>query len=815
MRFLDSVEVNSSLKVLNKDTDEVESAASQEYVNKQIETLNTSLSAVATKSSNGLMSSSDKTKLDGIAENAEVNVQADFNEINANSDAYIKNKPTTLAGYGITDAVSTSDIGDLAKKNSVSRSDIDSSFESNISSLETNSHTHSNKTILDNITSSNINTWNNVTNKVDKVTGSSLISSTDLAQITTNKNDISTLKGTGDGSIDAMIDDKINTWASQLTDDGTVNTFSEAINWIATHASDYTALLADVANKVDKVSGKGLSTEDFTTVLKNKLDGINVTDTYSSSGTDPVSGKAVAAAIKGLTGDSGTVGSHISDTDNPHSVTASQVGLGNLTNDKQVKGLESGTTSGHVVTWGDDGYTVADSGFTIESSVPSDAKFTDTTYATGTDSKSGLTKLYTSTGSSTDGTMTRDAITTELGKKAKTTDLGTAAFTDTTDYATAAQGSTADTAVQSVKIGTSSTEYKSGTTVTLPAYPTTLPASDVSSWAKASSKPTYTASEVGALADTTTLADLTTDSTHLTVTTAEKTTWNNVTNKVDKVGGSSLISSTDLAQITTNKNDISTLKGSGEGSIDAMIDDKINTWASQLTDDGTVNTYAEAINWIATHASDYTTLLGDVANKVDKVSGKGLSTEDFTTTLKNKLNNLNVTDTYSSTGTDPVSGKAVASAVSGLASSSDLTSHTGSTSNPHKVTASQVGLGNVTNNKQVNGLSSGTTSGHVVTWGSDGYTVADSGYTIATSVPSGAKFTDTTYSAATTSANGLMTTTQVSNLSTAYTHANNKGSAFSSGVYKITTNAYGHVTAATTATAADINVSSTTEALFS
>lgn len=63
------------------------------------------------------------------------------------------------------------------------------------------------------------------------------------------------------------------------------------------------------------------------------------------------------------------------------------------------------------------------------------------------------------------------------------------------NYATAAQGIKADSAVQSVKIGTK--EYKSGTTVTLPSYPTTLPASDVSAWAKASTKPTYTKSEVG------------------------------------------------------------------------------------------------------------------------------------------------------------------------------------------------------------------------------------------------------------------------------------------------------------------------------
>lgn len=63
------------------------------------------------------------------------------------------------------------------------------------------------------------------------------------------------------------------------------------------------------------------------------------------------------------------------------------------------------------------------------------------------------------------------------------------------NYATASQGAKADTAVQSVKIG--NTEYKSGINVVLPAYPTTLPASDVSAWAKAATKPSYSKSEVG------------------------------------------------------------------------------------------------------------------------------------------------------------------------------------------------------------------------------------------------------------------------------------------------------------------------------
>lgn len=64
----------------------------------------------------------------------------------------------------------------------------------------------------------------------------------------------------------------------------------------------------------------------------------------------------------------------------------------------------------------------------------------------------------------------------------------------------------------------------------------------------------------------------------------------------------------------------------------------------------------------------------------------------------------------------------------GAAKAKDLTAHTGNTSNPHKVTAAQVGLGNVTNDKQIPGLASGTTEDHFVSFGADGYTVKDSGY---------------------------------------------------------------------------------------
>lgn len=81
------------------------------------------------------------------------------------------------------------------------------------------------------------------------------------------------------------------------------------------------------------------------------------------------------------------------------------------------------------------------------------------------------------------------------------------------------------------------------------------------------------------------------------------------------------------------------------------------------------------------------------------------------------------------------------------------------TGNPHQVTKSDVGLGNVTNNAQVKGLASGTTENNVVIFGTDGYTVKDSGLTLGTSVPSTAVFTDTTYSAASNSGISLNTST--------------------------------------------------------
>ena len=62
-----------------------------------LQNIDAAKNALASSSNNGLMSSSDKTKLDAIQAGAEANVQSDWNQTDSSADDYIKNKPTIAA----------------------------------------------------------------------------------------------------------------------------------------------------------------------------------------------------------------------------------------------------------------------------------------------------------------------------------------------------------------------------------------------------------------------------------------------------------------------------------------------------------------------------------------------------------------------------------------------------------------------------------------------------------------------------------------------------------------------------------------------
>lgn len=74
------------------------------------------------------------------------------------------------------------------------------------------------------------------------------------------------------------------------------DTLKEIGDWITSHKTEYEALLAISDKKVDKVDGKGLSTEDFTTELKTKL-----TDLYTKAQLDEKFTAASNATAKAQT----------------------------------------------------------------------------------------------------------------------------------------------------------------------------------------------------------------------------------------------------------------------------------------------------------------------------------------------------------------------------------------------------------------------------------------------------------------------------------------------------------------------------------
>ena len=75
----------------------------------------------ATEDAAGLMSADDKTKLNGVAAGAEVNVQADWEEDSASSDSFIQNKPTipTIPGNATDDTAGLMSGADKTKLDNI------------------------------------------------------------------------------------------------------------------------------------------------------------------------------------------------------------------------------------------------------------------------------------------------------------------------------------------------------------------------------------------------------------------------------------------------------------------------------------------------------------------------------------------------------------------------------------------------------------------------------------------------------------------------------------------------------------------------
>lgn len=65
-------------------------------------------------------------------------------------------------------------------------------------------------------------------------------------QVQENTDALVVLGGTGEGSVVKAVNDAINDFATKISDDGTVNSFKELVDYVAEHGNEFGALLVEV-----------------------------------------------------------------------------------------------------------------------------------------------------------------------------------------------------------------------------------------------------------------------------------------------------------------------------------------------------------------------------------------------------------------------------------------------------------------------------------------------------------------------------------------------------------------------------------------
>ena len=140
-----------------------------------------------------------------------------------------------------------------------------------------------------------------------------------------------------------------------------------------------------------------------------------------------------------------------------------------------------------------------------------------------------------------------------------------------------------------------------------------------------------------------------------------------IANKVDKVDGKGL-STNDYTTDEKNK-----LAGIAEGATKTIVDSALSSTSANPVQNKVVNSAISNLNTLVGDTSVSSQISNAIVNKVDKVDGKGLSTNDYTTDEKNKLagievgaNKTIVDSALSSTSINPVQNKVVNTAISNL-----------------------------------------------------------------------------------------------------------------------------------------------------
>ena len=220
-----------------------------------------------------------KTKLEGIANNANKNVQADWNEADTDSDAFIKNKPVIPAGSVLYDATGAHTDGSMTQK--IITEELNKKVDKvDGKGLSTNDFTNEFK---DKLNAVNENGEANVLNGIKTADGNELTIADKKVTLPNFalKSDISSVykvKGSkaNKTELDDIVDKEVGD-VYNLTDTG-VNYVWTGTEWDSLSGNVdltgyYTKTEAD-DKFVVKEAGKGLSDNNFTLMDKAKLGGI-------------------------------------------------------------------------------------------------------------------------------------------------------------------------------------------------------------------------------------------------------------------------------------------------------------------------------------------------------------------------------------------------------------------------------------------------------------------------------------------------------------------------------------------------------------
>ena len=90
-------------------------------------------------------------------------------------------------------------------------------------------------------------------------------------------------------------------------------------------------------------------------------------------------------------------------------------------------------------------------------------------------------------------------------------------------------------------------------------------------------------------------------------------------------------------EIQANSAAITKLNGADtvEGSVKKTVKDAINTFAKQVTENETIHTFAEALEYISEHGAEYTELVGQVTNNETNITAVQKSIGTLTTQVTN------------------------------------------------------------------------------------------------------------------------------------------------------------------------------------